>query len=153
VRQPRNYGALNDTHREVDQQQNSPADARPARNYDALRDTQHQVDEKQNSPAQTPQKRPDGPVVRSWTEQGGMVAHQESARDWIEQNQEIRKKMAQNAKSGASRGGEGTQSPQSEREQDQAELREARAAINETRQREAAERARQQERGRSGPER
>ncbi|MGH7194781.1 MAG: hypothetical protein ACREJM_14775 [Candidatus Saccharimonadales bacterium] len=48
---------------------------------------------------------------------------------------------------------EGAQALQSNRAQDQSELQDARAAVEEERRREAAERARQQERGRGGPKR
>jgi hypothetical protein len=61
--------------------------------------------------------------------------------------------MAESDKPGAGREGEGAQSPQSNRDQDQAELQEARAAVEDARRREAAERARQHEHDRSGPER
>ena len=48
MRQPRNYGALHETHREVDEQQTPPAET-PERaahrpNYRELHETQHQVD-------------------------------------------------------------------------------------------------------------
>ena len=124
MRQQRNYGALHDTRREVDEQQNAPA------------------------PEESAERR--GPL-RTWTHYGGMVPQQESANKWIRQNYEIR--MAANDKPGASREGEGAQSSQSESEQDQAELQEARAAVEEAKKREGAERARQQEHERSGPER
>jgi hypothetical protein len=61
--------------------------------------------------------------------------------------------MAANDKSGAGQESEGPQSPQSNRGQDQAELQDARAAVEEAKRRESGERARQQERDRSGPER
>jgi len=147
LRQSRNYGALHETHQQTDEQQNSPSASREPRNYGALHETQHQVDEQlgQQGP-----ERPD--VLRSWTHLGGMVPQQGSANEWIRQNYEIR--MAENDKPGADREGDGQQqSPQQDREQDQAELQEARAAVEEARRREAAERALQQQRERSGPER
>ena len=158
MRQTRNYGALNESHREVDEQQNSsaapgqedPAPSRQPRNYGALHETQSQVDGRQNSPAT--EERAEHPApLRSWTHYGGMVPQQGSANIWIRQNYEIR--MAESDKPGAGREGEGAQSPQSNRDQDQAELQEARAAVEDARRREAAERARQHEHDRSGPER
>jgi hypothetical protein len=76
-----------------------------------------------------------------------MVPQQDSANKWIEQNRKMRTKMAENDKSGTERDGEGAQPSQSEREADAADLEEARAAVEEAKQREAYERARQQERG------
>ena len=150
MRQPRSYGALHETHREVEEQQNSPAATRPTRNYGALHETQHQVDEKQNSPAQAPENHA-GPanILRSWTHHGGMYSQQQSANKWIEQNYEIRAKMAESGKPGAGREGEGAK-PSQENDRD---LQEARAAVEDARRREAAERARTQERDRGGPER
>ena len=150
MRQARNTGALHETHRQVDDQQEfapEPSASRSPRNYGALQETQHQIDDR-NSLA----KRASA-LFRSWTHHGGMVEHHASANEWIRQNHEIRTKMAANDKSGPGREGEGAQSPQSNREQDQAELQEARAAVEEARRREGAERARQQEHDRSGPER
>jgi hypothetical protein len=66
---------------------------------------------------------------------------------WHKQN--IETKMAQNENSGAARDGQGGQSSN----ENDPELQEARAAVEEARRREAAERARQQEHERSGPER
>jgi hypothetical protein len=125
VRQQRYYGAVNDTRRQIDEQQVTPGPA----------------SEERADPA-----RP----LRTWTHYGGMVPQQESANKWIRQNHEIR--MAANDKPGTSREGEGAQ-PSQDRAQDQAELQEDRAAVEEARRREAAERARQQERERGGPER
>jgi hypothetical protein len=150
LRQSRNYGALHETHRQADEQQTPPAaPSRQPRDYGAVRETHHQVDEQQNqnSPAKTPE-RPD--VLRSWTHHGGMVPQQKSANDWIKQNNEIR--MANGDKPGAGREGEGAQPSQPNRENDP-DLQQARAAVEEARRREAAERARSQERERSGPER
>ncbi len=80
-----------------------------------------------------------------------MVPQQASANIWIRQNHEIR--MAESDKPGGEREGEGAQPSQPNREQNDPELQEARAAVEEARRREAAERARQQERERGGPER
>jgi hypothetical protein len=153
LRQSRNYGALHETHRQVDEQQQSPAPgARQPRHYGALHETQHQVDEQRNSPAETPEKRPERPaVLRSWTHHGGMVSHQDSANNWIKQNHGIR--MAESDKNGTGREAEGAQPSQPNRQSNEAEVQEARAAVEEARRREAAERARLQERERSGPER
>jgi hypothetical protein len=142
LRHSGSYGALHETHREVDEQQNTPA-ATPEReahrpNYEALRETQHEVDERQEGIRLT---------QRSWTHYGGMVPQQHSAIKWHNQNIEI--KMAQNQNSGPERAEEGAQPNQ----ENDLELQEARAAVEEARRREAAERARQQERGRDGPER
>lgn len=128
MRQQRNYGALNETHRQTDEQQSETArsDAAEERTTEA------------------------GPQ-RTWTHYGGMVAQQESANKWIKQNHEIR--MAANDRPDGARAGEGAQSSQQDQAQDQAELQEARAAVEEARRREAAERARQQEHERGGPER
>jgi hypothetical protein len=142
VRQQRNYRALHETRRELDELQNVQLDnPRQPRNYEALRETQHDLDERQTQPTQ--------PVRRSWTHYGGMEPQQASAHVWIRQNHEIR--MAQNQNSGADREAQGNRSPREEL--NQAELQEARAAVEEARQREAAERAREQQRERSGPER
>jgi hypothetical protein len=131
---------------------------RQTRSYGALHETQHEIDEQKDTPASEEHAARRSPL-RSWTHYGGMVSQQESANKWIRQNNEIR--MAANESQstgreepapGATRG-EGTQSRQSEQEQDQAELQEARAAVEEAKQREASERGRQQERDRSGPER
>jgi hypothetical protein len=132
---------------------------RQSRNYGALHETQREIDEQQqqDTPAPEEQAARRGPL-RTWTHYGGMVPQQASANKWIRQNHEIR--MAANESSqgreepapGSTRG-KGTQSQQSEQEQDQAELQEARAAVEEAKQREASERVRQQERDRSGPER
>jgi hypothetical protein len=146
LRQSRSYGALHETHRQVDEQQSAPAAQPQPRNYDALRETQHRVDEQTAAPEPGP-KRPD--IQRSWTHHGGMVPHHASAHNWIKQNHEIR--MSDNGKPGTGREGQGTQQPS--RDQNDPELQEARAAVEEARRREAAERARQQERDRSGPER
>lgn len=149
MRQPRSFGALQETHRQVDGQENAPEApaSRPARHYGTLHDTEQQVE------AQNARAKQAAPELRSWTHHGGMVEHHASANEWIRQNHEIRTKMAANDKSGAGRDGEGAPSSQSNREQGQAELQEARAAVEEARRREAAERARQQEHDRSGPER
>ena len=146
MRHSGSYGALHETHREVDEQQNAPA-ATPERaahrpNYDALRETQHELDEQQAG-----ERVPDRPVQRSWTHRGGMVQQQHSALIWNKQNIEI--KMAANDKTGTERGGEGTQPNQ----ENDPELQQALAAVEDAKRREAAERARQQERDRGGPER
>ena len=160
MRQARNYGALNETHREslprtrsgVDEERNSEPEApsqaasRQPRSYGAVHQTHWQLDERQSPAADTPER---PATVRSWTHYGGMVPQQTSANDWIKQNYEI--SMSDNAKPGAGR--EGAQSPQPGRDQNGPELQEARAAVEEARRREAAERARLQERDRSGPER
>jgi hypothetical protein len=149
LRQSRSYGALNETHRQIDEQQNSQPEtptrttSRDPRNYGALHETHRQADE-------APEPERPGPL-RSWTHRGGMVPHQESAHTWIRQNNEIR--MAESDKSGPAREGEAAQPSQPNRDQNQAELQEARAAVEEARRREAAERARLQERERGGPER
>jgi hypothetical protein len=148
VRQARNYGTINEAHRQslprtrsgVDEQQNAAAAQRQPRNYDVLRATQQHVDKQQNSPPEP--ERPD--TLRRWTHYGGMVPQQKSANDWIKQNYEIR--MSDNGKTGAGRQGQGTQ-PSA------AELQQAQAAVEEAKRREAAERARLQERDRGGPER
>lgn len=138
---------MHEAHREVDEQQTAPAET-PERaahrpDYGTLHETQHQVDEQaaeERQAALNPR--------RSWTHHGGMVPQQYSADTWHKQNLEIR--MAQNNNSGAARGGQGTEPGPS---QNDPELQEARAAVEEARRREAAERARQQERDRGGPER
>jgi hypothetical protein len=146
LRQARNYGALHEAQQQAEEPQASPA-ARQPRNYEAVRETQHQVDEQQASS----DNRPERPTVqRSWSHYGGMASQQESANEWIRQNNEIRAKMAETAKSGASREGQGTQSPQQGQD---AAVQRAQAAVEDARRREAAERGRQQERERSGPER
>jgi hypothetical protein len=145
VRQPRNYGALHETHRQVDEQQTPPAET-PERaahrpNYRELHQTQYQVDvqaAEERRAALNPQRR--------WAHHGGLVPQQHSALIWNKQDIEIR--MAQDNNSGAARGGQGT-----EQGPNDPELQEARAAVEEARRREAAERARQQERDRGGPER
>lgn len=129
MRQQRNYGALNETRRQTDEQQQSETARSDAA---AERTTQA------------------GPL-RTWTHYGGMVPQQESANRWVRQNHEI--KMAANDRPDGARAGEGAQSSQQDQAQDQAELQEARAAVEEARKREAAERARLQERERGGPER
>jgi hypothetical protein len=157
LRQSRSYGALHETHRQVDEQQSAPAEQRQARNYGALHETQHRVDEQQNAAPEPGPERPD--MQRSWSHRGGMVPQQESANHWIRQNNGIR--MSDNEKPGAGREepapgvtrGEGAQPSQPGRDQNDPELQEARAAVEEARRREAAERARMQERERSGPER
>jgi hypothetical protein len=137
LRQSRNYAALHETQHQVDETP-SPAGRQP-RNYDAVRDTQHQVDrDAEESP-----KRP--AIQRSWTHLGGMVPQQKSANDWIEQNQEIR--MSDRRDSGSGRDGQGAQ-PEAARDENDPELQEARAIVEEARRREAAERARLQERDR-----
>jgi hypothetical protein len=94
LRQTRNYGALNESHREslprtrsgVDEQQNSsaapgqedPAPLRQPKNYGALHETQSQVDGRQNSPA-TEQRAEQPAPLRSWTHYGGMEPQQGSA--------------------------------------------------------------------------
>lgn len=155
MRQARNYGAVNETHRQVDEERNSRPEApsqeavsRQPRSYGAVNQTQWQLDERQNSSANTPER---PAIVRSWTHYGGMVPQQGSANDWIKQNREIG--MSDSGKSGAGRGGEGAQPSQPNREQNDPGLQEARAAVEEARRREAAERARSQERERGGPER
>jgi hypothetical protein len=163
LRQQRSYGAVRQTHREVGEHQNSPEALQPTRNnYRALQQTQRQVDEQQNSRADSGDRtsgegsnRPR--VLRTWTQYGGMEPQQDSARKWIKQNHEIRMAAANN--SGANREepaqgstrGQGAESPQSNRGQDQAGLEKARAIVEEARQREAAAKAREHER--SGPER
>jgi hypothetical protein len=149
LRQTRNYGAVHETHREVEEQQKAaapdPAASRqPTRNYDAVRDTQHQVDDRQMRKKIEP---------RVWTNHAGMVSQNEAANRWIEENQEIRKKMAQSNNPGASREGQGAQPSQSPRQQNDPVLQEARAISEQTKRREAADRARVQDRERSGPER
>jgi hypothetical protein len=124
---------------------------RQQRNYGALDQAHQQLDEHHATSGQAPEERGDQGPLRTWSHHGGMVPQQESANKWIRQNHEIR--MAANDKSGSEREGEGAQSPQSDRAPDQAELQEARAAVEEARRREAAERTRQQERERGGPER
>jgi hypothetical protein len=163
LRQSTNYGSLHETHRESLPRTRSGVDdlhsrlepqARPPRNYEALRDTQHQVDHQSprtrsgvdRDAAQQGPERPE--IQRSWTHHGGMVPQQHSANIWDRQNQEIIR-MSDNQRSGAGREGEG----QPARDENDPELQEARAAVEEARQREAAERARMQERDRGGPER
>jgi hypothetical protein len=155
LRQARNAGALRETHRQVDQELDAPAGPeqpafRRSRNDAAEQETQRGVDE-ENSRAAQEAHHPS--VLRTWTHRGGMVEQQASANRWVRQNQEIRARMAANDSPGSGREGEGAQSRQSGQEQDRAELEEARAAVEEARRREAGERARQQERERSGPER
>jgi hypothetical protein len=141
LRHSGSYGALHETHREIDEQENAPA-AEPERaahrpDYEALRDTQHEIDEQQARIRLT---------QRSWSHHGGMVPQQRSAIIWHNQNIEI--KMAQNGNSGPERAGESTQPNQ----ENDPELQQALAAVEDAKRREAAERARQQERDR-GPER
>jgi hypothetical protein len=142
LRQSRSYAALRETQREVDEQQSAPAET-PERaphrpNYEALRDTQHEIDERWARIRL---------MHRSWTHLGGNVPHQHSALIWHNQNIEI--KMAQNGNSSPERGGEGAQPNQ----ENDPELQQAKAAVEDAKRREAAERARQQERDRGGPER
>ncbi|MBV9825372.1 MAG: hypothetical protein JO001_06835 [Alphaproteobacteria bacterium] len=147
MRQSGNYGALHETHREVDEQLNGRAPAsQESRYYGALHETQHEVDAQQNAIPETIPQRPE--IQRSWTHHGGMVPQQGSANDWVRQNYEIR--MSDNQRSDADRTGENTQPAH---DQNDPELQEARAAVEEARRREAAERARTQERDRGGPER
>jgi hypothetical protein len=151
-RQPRNYEDLRETQYRVDEQLSSrpePAPTPQPGNYEVLRRTQYEVDAQLNSPteAEAEPQRPE--AQRSWTHRGGMVPQQESAQIWIKQNHEIR--MA-NENPGAEREGQGTQPSQPSRDENDPQLQEARAAVEEARRREAAERARQQERDR-GPER
>jgi hypothetical protein len=129
LRQSRNIGALRETHREVDQEQNSPV-------------AQSQAPE-QNVRQSAP--------VRSWSHRGGMVPQQESANTWIRQDNDIR--MAQSSRQGAERSGEGAQQPG--REQGNANLQQARAAAEEARKHQAAQKQREAERApeRGGPER
>ena len=142
---------MQETHREIDEQETAPAETperaahRPEHrpDYGTLHETQHQVDEQATEERQAALN-----PRRSWTHHGGMVPQQYSAHTWHKQNLEIR--MAQNNNSGAEREGQGTEPGPNENDQ---ELQEARAAIEEARRREATERARQQERDRSGPER
>lgn len=177
MRQSRNYGALHDTQREADEQQSTQAPEQdpsgPERKYDALRETQRQAEERRYSPpppaipAPPPAERsygalretqhqlderqaeqPDRPVRRTWTHHGGMVSQQHSAIIWNKQNIEI--KMADNDKAGADPAGEGTQPGHDQNDPD---LQQALAAVEDAKRREAAERARQQERDRGGPER
>ena len=125
---------------------------RQQRNYGALNETRRELDEQQAAPNPSQEERAESPrVLRTWTHEGGMVQHHDFANKWVRQNHEI--KMAANDKPGAGREGEGAQSSQPDRAQQQAELQEARAAAQDARQREAAERSRQQERDRGGPER
>lgn len=141
---------MQETHREVDEQQTAPAET-PERaahrpDYGTLHETQHQVDEQapeERQAALNPQ--------RSWTHHGGMEPQQYSAHTWHKQNIEI--KMTQNENSGAAREGQGSQPSQPGHDENDPELQEARAAVEEARRREAAQRAQQQEHGRSGPER
>lgn len=152
-RQPRNYDPVRETQYQADERLNArhveelhsrlEPQSRQPRNYEALRETQQRVDDRQAE-----QELPDRPVQRSWTHRGGMVPQQESAITWIRQNHEIR--MAKGDNTGAERAGEGA--PQPTRDQNDPELQEARAAVEEARRREAAERQRLQERER-GPER
>jgi hypothetical protein len=144
LRQPRSYGALNETHREVDEQQNSAEESRQPsrqpRNYEALRETQYQVDDQRNTDSTKGTEAPgrlEATVQRSWTPYGDYASHQDSANKWHQQD--LRIKMAQSDRSGADRAGEG---PQPNR--DQTELQEARAIAEEARKVEQ-DRARQRE--------
>jgi hypothetical protein len=188
--QSRNYGALNETHRQVEEIQNAFPEAPPRqpRNYEAVRETQYQTDERQTaepeaaaSPSPQPrnyqvlrdaqheslpqtrsgveearateEQQPERPVFRTWTHLGGMVPQHGSAIRWDKQNQEIIR-MSDRGDAGTDRDGEGTSSPQQESvNENDPDLQEARAVVEEARRREAAERARQQERDRGGPER
>lgn len=166
LRQPRHYGPLRETHEAdlppersgAEEGEQSPAApepsaSRPARNYQALHDSEQQAD------ARIARARQATEEMRSWTHHGGMVEHHASAHEWVRQTYEIRSKMAANQQPGAGRDGqesnreEGPGSSQLNREQNQSELQEARAAVEEARRREAAERARQQGHERGGPER
>jgi hypothetical protein len=151
VRQSRNYAAVNETQRQslprtrsgVEEQRHAVIDAREPRNYDALRATEQRVDR------EVEQQGPQRPAIhRSWTHHGDMVSQQGSARVWDKQNQELIR-MSDNQSPGAGREGDG----QPARNENDPELQEARAAVEEARRREAAERARMQERDRGGPER
>ena len=121
---------MHQAHREVEQEQNSPVAS------------QSQVPEES--------ARPSGPV-RSWSHRGGMVPQQESANTWIRQNNDIR--MAQSGRASPERSGEGAQ--QAGREQQNSNLQQARAAAEEARKHQAAQRQREAERAneRGGPER
>jgi hypothetical protein len=137
----RNYAPLHETRRQLDEQQTAAASSREPRNYDGLRTTQQRVDR------DTEAERPDlSSIQRGWTHRGGMVPQQHSANVWNRQNIEI--KMSERGESGAGRDGE-----QQQHSENDPGLQEARAAVEEARRREAAERARLQERERSGPER
>jgi hypothetical protein len=129
LRHSRNIGALRETHREVDQEQNSPAAA------------QGQAPE-QNAGQSGP--------VRTWSHRGGMVPQQESANTWIRQDNDIR--MAQSGRAGGERSGEGAQSSS---QHENSNLQQARAAAEEARRRQEAQRQREAERvqERGGPER
>jgi hypothetical protein len=157
LRQARNYGALHDTRREADQQPNEPAltpeetQSRDPRHYGSLHETQQHVDEKQNAQAEPSEERSGRPILRQWTHRGGMAPQQESAMIWHKQNIEI-KMAAANDKSGGEQEREGEGS-QPNREENDPELQQARAAVEDAKRREAAERARQHEHDRSGPER
>lgn len=139
MRQARNYGALHETHRQAEEPPSQTVPRAP-RAYGAVRETQWQLDEQQQSRAARP------PIARSWTHYGGMVPQQESANEWIKQNQKLR--MSGNKGRGGEQG-----SPSPDRQQNDAELQQARAAVEEARRREAARRERQQEHERGGPER
>lgn len=88
---------------------------------------------------------------RNWTHLGGMVPHHDSANRWHKQNEHLMSERHNGG--GSSREGQGTQTSGSGRDQNDPELQQARAAVEEARRREAAERARLQERERGGPER
>ena len=143
MRQARNYGALHETHREVEETPSQTVSREP-RAYGAVRQTQWQLDEQQQSRAEA-SARP--PIVRSWTHYGGMVPQQELANDWIKQNDKSR--MSDSGKGMGGRQG----SPSPDRQQNDAELQQARSVVEEARRREAARRERQQEHERGGPER
>ncbi|HTV88819.1 MAG TPA: hypothetical protein VME41_07375 [Stellaceae bacterium] len=152
ARQPRNYEAVRQTQYEADAQPGARPEAPSLppqpRNYAVLRQAQRQVDDDRLAQ----QEAPDRPLQRSWTHRGGMVPQQESALTWVRQNHEAR--MASSENSGAERREQGTQQPaQPGRGENDPDLQEARAAVEEARRREAAERARQHERERGGPER
>jgi hypothetical protein len=148
LRQPRNYGALRDTQRQADEPGISPPET-PERaahrpNYAPLHDTQQRIDEQARAD-EAAEQRTQRPILRRWTHRGGMVPQQESATIWNRQDIEIRKnQMAENDKTEANKEGEGTQRGVDENDP---ELQEAKAVVEDARRREAAERARQQERG------
>lgn len=121
-----------------------------------LRETHREVDQEQNSPAPPQGQAPEQNAghsgsVRTWSHRGGMVPQQESANTWIRQDNDIR--MAQSGRAGGERSGEGAQ--QSSSQHENANLQQARAAAEEARRRQEAQRQREAERvqERGGPER
>jgi hypothetical protein len=156
LRQSRNVGALHETQRHVDEEQSRDAELskgppdhglRTPRNYDALRDSHYHVDDRASGRSPQDASEPQ----RNWTHHGGMVSQQSSAMEWIRQNDEYGLSGWEQRK--PAREGKEMSSQQADQAQKDQELAEARAAVDEARRQEVAERTQQQQRDRGGPER